>query len=252
MSSQPESTPPEVAETEVEATPSPGVSTSRFHGLSDKAKISIILAATVMAVTSLIWGVVSWRAVNDDMRFDGKDYDELAKFFAGIQSGTNHDTYLMTHVIDLHVQMQRITNDQGLKSLAVSMCVALIAVGFALFLLGADGTFALAAEDKSGPSVTLQGTAPGLLCFALAAIVMGIVVTTGADLKITPGQLPNPPLPLPRTVEDANAVFSLWRRTQPAPPATIPLPERSETVEAHAPPDASELHDIFNVEPEEE
>lgn len=222
---------------------------SRFHGLSDTAKICIVAAATLMAVTSLIWGAVSWTTVNKDMRFNGEDYAELAGFYESIKSGTNHDTYLMTHALDLHVQMQRITNDQGLKSLAISLSVALIAVGFALFLLGADGTFSLAAEDKSGPSVTVQGTAPGLLCFALAAMVMAMVIMTRAKLEIKPGELPSPPLPLPQNVDEARLVYSIWSGSQAwaRRPEAIPLPDSYRTAE-HSTSDAAErIDDVLQI-----
>jgi hypothetical protein len=65
---------------------------------------------------------------------------------------------------------------------------ALISVGFSLFVIGADGAFRIAGTQPGGTKLVISGTAPGILCFLLAAglVYGGITHRLKADLPGNP------------------------------------------------------------------
>ena len=63
---------------------------------------------------------------------------------------------------------------------------ALSALGFGLFLLGSDGVFKIIADTPNKASVAITGTAPGLLCFILAAWLVVVGVKREAKITLPP------------------------------------------------------------------
>ena len=98
---------------------------------------------------------------------------------------------LLNRMVDAEVQVRAAQNSQTLCVVAMAGGVAMMALGFALFVMGAEGSFKLEGEVKSGGSLMLKSTAPGIFCFFLAAVILmfalhkKVLLSTG-DFEVFP------------------------------------------------------------------
>ena len=90
----------------------------------------------------------------------------------------------------MQVLQKGIANRHALASLSIACGIALFAIGFSLFLIGADGAFKAQASHGGSFAVAASGTAPGLLCFVAATVLVGIGATRVHKLGIGEVRLP--------------------------------------------------------------
>jgi hypothetical protein len=65
--------------------------------------------------------------------------------------------------------------DHSITVVVLAFSFSALAIGFALFVMGAQGAFALGHEHKDLGSLVVKTTSPGLLIIVSAAILMGVV-----------------------------------------------------------------------------
>lgn len=120
------------------------------------------------------------------------------------QEGASANGYtLLNRMVDAEIQIRTVQGTQTLCVVAMAGSFAMMAIGFALFVMGAEGAFQLEGQAPAGGNLVLKSTAPGILCFALAAIVLvfslykQIEVSTGAFQVFPdgPAQVETPLLP---------------------------------------------------------
>jgi hypothetical protein len=155
---------------------------SALNGLTRNQKTLIIAAAFVVVALSLIVAsLVMWQAL-DNTHLNGKDQAVIAALSdAGATSLER--AILRVHAIDAAINIKLVANKQAIILVAFAGAFALAAVGFALFLIGADGAFSLEQGAGSG-RLLLTGTAPGLLCFFLATALIWTGITHPAQINI--------------------------------------------------------------------
>ena len=138
--------------------------------------VSLAFAAWIMgdALRNVPFGPQDQEAVN---RLLGDTTDPL------------HKSMLRAQAIDAIANLKQLANRQSIIAAAFAGVLALCALGFALFLLGADRAFQLQTQPgQSGPKLWLMATAPGMACFVFALILMGMA------LVHRPGSNPAPNL----------------------------------------------------------
>ena len=138
---------------------------------------------------------------------------------------------LQFRALETYAHLKAISNQQSVGVLAIGAGMALISVGFSLFLIGAEGAFKLRASSpgRSNDNVMLYGTAPGLLAFALATVIIGIGATRRHDLSFT-ADLP-PPAEPGSTPDDSNVRVRLLCQEFDANPSGF-SPESQELLDA--------------------
>lgn len=79
---------------------------------------------------------------------------------------------LLNRMVDAEIQIRTVQGTQTLCVVAMAGSFAMMAIGFALFVMGAEGAFQLEGSAPTGGNLVLKSTTPGVLCFTLAAIVL--------------------------------------------------------------------------------
>lgn len=182
-----------------------------IRALPEWAKVIVVMASLAFAGTAI---VVAWRHVSElqgQLAFGVADARALNTMAEAHTTNTVYDTHLVAHILDVQAHLKGITNRQSLGLMGVAVGVALFAIGFGLFVLGADAAFKLQAEGKGAGTVVLQSSSPAILCFVLGTIIAAIGVTRPHSLDIGVFGPPDIPTPFPKT--DAERV-ALLRMTQ--------------------------------------
>ena len=89
---------------------------------------------------------------------------------------------LLNRVVDAEIQIRTAQNGQTLSVVAMAGSFAMMSIGFALFVMGAEGAFQLEGSAPTGGNLVLKSTAPGVICFALATLVLLFALYKQIDL----------------------------------------------------------------------
>jgi hypothetical protein len=100
----------------------------------------------------------------------------------GSQLSAN-DHLLMNRRLDAELLLRSIQNRHIITVVGMGAAFALVAVGFALFVMGAEGAFTLQGAIQDRGNLVIKSTAPGVLCFFLAAIIVCFVVAAKTDMR---------------------------------------------------------------------
>ena len=100
---------------------------------------------------------------------------------AGEGNSTLSSRDFAVHVV---AQIENITINTSLSYTTAGIAIGLVSIGFALFVIGADGAFKVMGSTPD-MKLVISSTAPGILCFVLAFFLVCIVnwKPTGLDLK---------------------------------------------------------------------
>lgn len=176
-----------------------------LRGLSRRQKMAIVMGALFVVLVSLVAaGYVMWSALSAT-QLNEADLKAIAAM-SGVDGSSLEKSVLRAYAIEAAINIKLVANKQAMILVAFSGAFALAAVGFALFLIGADGAFNL--EHGAGASrLLLTGTAPGLLCFFLAAMLILVGITHRSQISLggvsLPGASPAVAAPADRTCTDA-------------------------------------------------
>lgn len=160
-----------------------------YTGLSEKARVWIIGVAALVAAINLAF---AWTFAFQTGRSLGVSENEFKPYASWLDNTrtsamTPEAKYdLAARTLHLIALSKMIANKQGIVLACFGAAFALAALGFALFLLGADGAFKVMAETSAKTSVAVTGTAPGLLCFVLAAWLVVVGVKRESKLELPP------------------------------------------------------------------
>lgn len=94
------------------------------------------------------------------------------------------ETLLFVHLFNVNAHLKTISNRHALGLEAIGCGVALLAMGLALFLIGADGAMKLRAAGAKGRGIFFETSAPGLACFAGSVTLIAIGATRPHKLSI--------------------------------------------------------------------
>lgn len=156
-----------------------------YTGLSNRAKLWIIALSALVAIGNLAMAwVVAGRAL-DAVPMSQQDVQQIISLTADVTDPVIHanNMQLRTQAINTQVHLKGVTNKQSIIIVAIGSGFALMAIGFALFLIGADGAFTVNATSPQA-SLVITSTAPGLLCFVLAVLLIGYGVSRKYDINL--------------------------------------------------------------------
>jgi len=145
---------------------------AHFAGLPNWAKIAIVFAALLLGALSIGFAGKDASDANKNLAFGQKDVEAISAVAKLGHTGPGNDQALVVHTLNVIVHLKAITNYQALGGLAIGAGSAFLAIGFALFLLGADGAFQIQFAGRGDNKLAFYASAPGLLCFLLSAILI--------------------------------------------------------------------------------
>lgn len=105
---------------------------------------------------------------------------------------------LLNRVLDAELQVRAVQNRQTLSIVAMAAAFAMMALGFALFVMGAEGAFQFSGTTPGTGTLVLKASAPGIFCFFLATAILIAALFGEVNLKtgafqVLPDTLAGPP-----------------------------------------------------------
>ena len=176
-----------------------------YAGLSEKARVWILLAGGFIAVLNLGFAWYFAFTAESQLQLQAKDVLPLQDWLRILMSNST-TTQIVQHELlargmNIMVMLKLMANKHSLVLTCFGAAFALAAIGFSLFVIGADGAFKIMANSSPNTKLAVTGTAPGLLCFVLSALLICVGVTQKIAFNL-------PLLPYPMLQESAK---------QPAP-----------------------------------
>lgn len=159
---------------------------AHFHGIPVWAKLIIIFVAIFLGSAAVAYGLINADRANAELAFSERDAAVVRAVTSLTGRGDQADVSVVVHVLNVISHLKAITNNQSLATLAISGGAALLAIGFALFLIGSDGAFRMQYETPSQATgkLALYAAAPGLLCFLLGAVLIAVGSMRKHELNI--------------------------------------------------------------------
>jgi hypothetical protein len=154
-------------------------------GLTKRDKLFIVAAAFLFSIVVVGFAVANAQFAEKNLSISP---NELRGVLSVINLPSSTDDSLRSTInvraTDEMIQLKIITNHQAISMLGIAIAIALVAIGFALFVLGTDGAFQLQAAGKGTASASAAGTAPGILCFILAAGLITVAIMHHESLSV--------------------------------------------------------------------
>ncbi|MEM7193300.1 MAG: hypothetical protein AAF402_00025 [Pseudomonadota bacterium] len=154
--------------------------------LVEKASgLSLILAVVVfMANMVAAWWITgeSTDVIGRPLVSDQVTATSIAMESAPLANANGH--ILLNRVINTELMLRAAQNRHTITVVALSVAFALVAIGFALFVMGAEGAFRLEGKVQDQGNLMVKATAPGLLCFVLAVIIVCFALLSKTDLEL--------------------------------------------------------------------
>jgi hypothetical protein len=169
-----------------------------YEGLTRRQRLWIVGVAAIIVVASLVAAAMLAVQISENVRYTANDQALVNALTAGIADPL-HQVLLRAHALDTLANIKVVINKQSLVLVCFAGAFALMTVGFALFMIGADGVFQVQAEKGADAKFLFSGTAPGLLCFFLAASLIVTGILHRYELKLgelslsDSRELPQPP-----------------------------------------------------------
>ena len=141
-------------------------------------------------LTGVLLGVLAflgawWLAKESSARL-GIDSDDGTLISSMAGACCEDHLPLRLRALETYAHVKAISNQQSIGVLAIGAGMSFLSIGFSLFLVGAEGAFKLRASGRGGDDkIMLYGTAPGLLAFALAAMVIVVGATRKHEMSFT-------------------------------------------------------------------
>jgi hypothetical protein len=162
-------------------------SSNFYVGLSERAKLWILALGAGIAVLNLAAAWYFAHEMGQSLRLGASDMAPFKDWINGngnekLPAEARYD--LSARAMHIVAYTKLIANKQGLVLACFGASFALAAIGFALFVVGADGAFKASVATPDKAKVVLTGTAPGLLCFALAGWLVSQGITQRSELNL--------------------------------------------------------------------
>lgn len=161
-----------------------------YEALTKRQKLFVMGGAFFTVFVSLLFAAWIMQDALRSTQFSQQD-QEVVNQILGDTKDPQHKAILRAQAIDAVANLKQLAMRQSILIAAFAGAFALSAVGFALFLLGADGVFQIQAEQgRGGIKLLLAGTAPGIACFVLAVILLGVAIAHRSSVDLAPVNFP--------------------------------------------------------------
>ncbi len=149
--------------------------------------VSLVAAVIVFAANMAVaWIVVfdAQRTISQQLVLEGQRTAVSMALEQEHGDDANHFVF-KNRVLDTELLARAVQNRNAVTVVGTGLAFSLVAVGFALFVLGADGAFKLEVDGKDRGKIIFNSTAPGLLCFILAAFLGWTALSDNSQLQLS-------------------------------------------------------------------
>lgn len=163
--------------------------TSIYSGLSQKARLWVLALGAAIAALNLGAAWYFSHETSQSLRLSSADLAPFKDWLVGhghesLSPEARYD--LSARALHIVAYSKAIANKQGLVLACFGAAFALGAIGFSLFVIGADGAFKASAGTSDKAKLVLSGTAPGLLCFVIGGLLVNQGITQRTQFELPP------------------------------------------------------------------
>jgi hypothetical protein len=101
----------------------------------------------------------------------------------------------LDRIVENDLNHRNVANKQTAVIVAMASSFSLVAIGFALFVMGVEAAYTISGTSPTTGNLVIQATSPGLACFVLAAIVTCVAITRQTEVSFSPMELSQNPSP---------------------------------------------------------
>lgn len=156
-----------------------------YEGFSNKSKMIIVIMSALGAMINLglAWYIAD-KALNE-IPISNEDIKEIKLLSSDLNDTEvySNNLQLRVHALNAQVHLKGITNKQSIIIVSFGSGFAFIAIGFALFLIGADGALKVKQNDADS-KLMISATTPGIVSFLFAAILIFYGVSRKHKLEL--------------------------------------------------------------------
>lgn len=162
---------------------------SPYAGLSESARLWIVAVGAFVAVLNLSAAWWFAHTTEQSLALTEGDFKPFLLWIkessaATLSPESRYD--LVARAMHIVALGKLVANKQGIVLACFGAAFALAAIGFSLFIIGADGAFKVMAKSSTKSSVAITGTAPGLLCFVICGWLVSVGVHHQSQLHLPP------------------------------------------------------------------
>ncbi|MEM7011729.1 MAG: hypothetical protein AAF585_09615 [Verrucomicrobiota bacterium] len=165
-------------------------STEKEGKVTSWAAICFLIGVVVFLINmGLAWKVMfdTRASLTKPMILSGtNDSPNLETLSATFQDMKANELAALTRTLDNNIHLKAISNKQSLVVVTMASAFSLVAIGFALFVMGIEGSFRFNAESQQLGKILLASGSPGLACFLFAGIILSVAVTQKTSLDMRP------------------------------------------------------------------
>jgi hypothetical protein len=165
------------------------MSSDLYVGLSERSRLIIVTIGGLVATLNL--AAAWWFAYSTEQSLAlteaaFKPYLYWFKESSALNLSSELRYDLVARAMHIVALGKLIANKQGIVLACFGAAFALAAIGFSLFIIGADGAFKVLAKSPAKASIAITGTAPGLLCFVISGWLVSVGVHHQSHLQLPP------------------------------------------------------------------
>ena len=169
--------------------------------MKDKGAMTLIVIGVVLFIANMgfAWFVAidSTKFVTSDLVDSKNPSDPVKQVLTRTREAKPNEQVTLNRVVDAKVHLKSVSNKQAAVMVGMASGFALLAIGFALFVMGVKGAFEADFDAGEKGKLVLSASSPGILCFVLAAAVLMFAVSRDhhielGEVKLNPyeGSLP--------------------------------------------------------------
>lgn len=154
--------------------------------ISVTSRLLLVIGVLIFAINMFFaWWVVfeSNEFIRQGLVGTGGNKQVMDFVLENLNQANANEIILKTRAIETEVHLKAIANRQTMAVVAMAAGFGLLAIGFALFVMGIESAFQLSGSAGEIGGVVLKASSPGLLCFILAAIIFVVASQTKHEMS---------------------------------------------------------------------
>jgi hypothetical protein len=151
----------------------------------------LVLCGVAIAVLNM---TIAWFVIVSSNRFvmtglvTNDSVSVTSRALSMITDAKPNQLMIINQLIEADINHRLITNKQAIVIVSMAASFSLVAIGFALFVMGVEAAYTISGNNPTG-SIVIQASSPGLACFLFAAVIICFSVTQKSSVKFANIQL---------------------------------------------------------------
>lgn len=184
-----------MSQTVVASAPKPETSSGELSDRNSDQKLQLTWSRWIFAAGVLIffanmavcWSV-AWTAsssIEENLLKQLTDGADKASTIERAHSASANEAIFLNRLLEAATHIKAVSNKQTMVVVAMAGGFSLMAIGFALFVMGIESAYSIKASGPELGSLVIRSSAPGLVAFILAATILCFGLTNQSSIHFS-------------------------------------------------------------------